>query len=648
MADFLSAGLGAGMQAWGLINAMQNRKWDEGQTVDQMNRQQEAISYGRGRWQDSEIPARDNSLNLIELFGGDIQNSRARLGDLAEKFPGLIESLMGKGSDPYARGSNPAMSSLLERMMGAEGSYKDAAGAAMNDYTGGGDPRGNDMMDRIMDLINGQGEQMAGLTDIGGWATGTRGRNDFINNTSERGIDTMNRNGMSPILQDAYDRISEITKAGGKNATLDALKSKGMGLFNDEGVSSQNSGLLDSALEQITGGALGTAGLTKAGGQAEQVGLNDVANGGQTPEAQYLLKRGMELSKENPLLPMDKVVQMAREEAARNGMNAYRKSTRDSIMRGGKAAGIVRGTGENDEFADILSREVSDAGRKAQTDQQGLQLQQTGIGAGMAGNAGTLTNNRYSLAGDLVKGMEGNATSRYAAGAGLAGTALQDALGRMNTGSGTAGSAQEQETRRLLESLGLMPRVSDAAGNQVNIFGQLGIGAEGQANNNLKTGLDAYNMYNTSRIGGMNAGTNQFNANSNAKTNSGNLLNLFLNGGVNANNSAFTNNLNTGQFGAQLNANEMNGWEQNFANNHYAGYQGGIENLLRLAGMGQSYSAAGLPQGGGIGQPNNSGAGAIMSNVANGLGKVNFGGLFNRPNTGKGSSGGYMYGDDPN
>lgn len=630
MADFITGGLGLGMQAWGLINAMQNQKWQRGQEVDQMNRQQEAISYGRDRWQQSADPARDAALNLLQLFGGDVQNSRFRLNDLAERFPGLIESLSGRDSDPFGRGTNPAMSMLLDRIYGAGGAYGDASNAAYGDYLSGGDPRGSDVMDRILDVVNGRGQQLGGLSEIGDWLQGTRGRNDFINNASERGIDMMNRGGMTPILQDAYDRLSEITKGQGKTAALDALKSKGLNLFANEGVSDRNSGLLGSAMEQLTGGALGTAGLTKAGGMAEQVGLDDVMSGGKTPEADYLLKRGMELSKENPLLPMDEVVQIAREDAARNGLNAYRKATRDAVMRGGKAAGIVRGTGEGDEFADLLAREVSDAGRKAMMEQQGLQLQQTGIGAGMAGNAGNLTNTRYGSAADLVKSMEGNATSRYAAGANLAGTALQDALGRMNIGSNVGLNAQEQETKRFLEAIGVMPRVSDSAGNQANIFGNLALGSEGQANTNLRTGLDAYGSYNNTRLGGINAATSQLDQAARAKLNSGNLFNTFLTGGVNANNTGFNNNLNSGAFGAQLNTTNLTALQQLFNNfqsmnnNNYAGYQGGIGNLMDLARLGQAYSAAGLPQGGGIGQSNTSQVPGMISSLGAGLSNVHF------------------------
>lgn len=630
MADFITGGLGLGMQAWGLINAMQNQKWQRGQEVDQMNRQQEAISYGRDRWQQSADPARDAALNLLQLFGGDVQNSRFRLNDLAERFPGLIESLSGRDSDPFGRGMNPAMSSLLDRIYGTGDAYGDASSAAFGDYTGGGDPRSNDLMDRIFDVVNGRGQQMGGLSEIGDWLQGTRGRNDFINNASERGIDVMNRGGMTPILQDAYDRLSEITKAQGKTAALDRLSGKGLDLFGREGSSDKNESLFSAALKQLSGGALGTAGLTEAGGKAEQAGLDDIVSGGKTPEADYLLERGRQLSAENPLLSMDQVLQIAREDASRTGLNAFRKATRDAVMRGGKAASIVQGTGETGEYADLLAREVADAERKAMMEQQGLRLQQTNTGAGMVGNAGNLTNTRYGAAADLVKGMEGNATSRFAAGANLAGTAMQDALGRMNIGSNVGLNAQEQETKRFLESLGLMPRVSDSAGNQANIFGNLGLGSEAQANTNLRTGLDAYNMYNNTRLGGINAATGQLDQSARAKLNSGNLLNTFLTGGVNANNAGFNNNLNAGGFGAQLNTTNLTALQQLFNNfqsmnnNNYAGYQGGIGNLMDLARLGQAYSAAGLPQGGGIGQSNTSQVPGMISALGAGLGNVKF------------------------
>ena len=635
--DPISAGLGAAAQIYGLFQAQHQQNWQNDFAINQLNNQRDQMARGIESWNASANPTRDTSLamrdNLAALLLGP-DGSSAQLSELLQKYPGVLDQLMGSGADPFSRGMNPgmhsAMSGLDQNSMNSLGGA-DIAGQVFG--SGGWTPGREDSQARIMDMLNGMGSEMGTLSDVGSSLLGGRGQTSYTQGLQDRGMDAVNRGGMNDQLQRAWAGSGALLDPQGQTSTLSSLQNGGLNLFNNQGFNSQNNSLFNSGLNEMNSGALGTKGLTEAGGAAESAGLQDILGGGQTDTSNALASRGLDLAGRESLLPPEVAVQIAREAASRDSQGAFRQAQRQALARKGGAAGIVAAGGsEHDpmsEYADQAARQVSDAGRKALTDQQGLQLQQAGLGASMAGNAGQLDNSRYGAASNLVQGMEGNATQRYLGNAGISGNALQNALGYANLGSSTAQGGQQQETQRFLGGLQLQPDISNAATNQLNAYGNLGLGAGSLENSRMNTGTNALQAYNQNRLGAGGLMNQSMTDQGNYALGAGNLQNTFLNSYNNSQNTLFNNNLAAGNFGAAQNQSQLNGYNQLFNNtlgynrDNTSGLQSSLSNLLQLAGMGQQYAIAGLGQ---TPAPQNINNQPAWAAIGQGLGNVSFGG----------------------
>ena len=595
MGAFVNAILGAGMQAWGLQQQMHQQKWLEDFQINQLNNQRQAQETGFGMWQNAFDPARDTALGGRDTFANLLlgnDGTAAQLSELIRQYPGLLDQLLGSGADPFARGMNPGMQEGMSQVNEALPGFLGGSDLWGQVAAGGGwTPGRADYQARFMDMLNGQGSEMANLSDVGGSLLGSRGNSAFTQGYKDRGMDAVN--------------------AGGMNAYLSDLMNGGSSLFANQGFNSQNSNLFDKGMSALDDSYLGTSGLTPTGAMAELSGLNTLDQGGETGTSGALSSRGLDLANRESLLPPELAMLFARETAARDSQGAFRQAQRQALARKGGAAGVVAaGGGEHDpmsEYADLAARQVSDAGRKALVDQQGLQLTQAQMGANMAGQGGSLANNRYSAAGDLVKGLENNATQRYLGNAGVAQGALQNALGYAGLGSNTVLGGQ------------------GAATNNASTLGGLGMQAGNLENSWANTGLNSLQAYNQNRLGAGQLMNSGLQGQENYALGAGGLQNSFLGNYMNGQNQQFQNNLAAGQFGFGQNQAQLNGWNQGF--NNLLGYnrdnstnlQSFLSNLTNLGGQGLTYATAGMGQ---VAPPQYINTAPTFSGIAQGLSNV--------------------------
>jgi len=422
----------------------------------------------------------------------------------------------------------------------------------------------------------------------GGWS---QPRQD----TQDRFMEMLMGQGYSNSLGDVG---SSLLSGRGQTALSQSLQDRGMDAMNRGGMNDQlqsawaNSGaLLDPQ------GSTATLDALKAGGL-------DLFNArGMTGENSALANRGLDLANREALLPMDQVYNIAREDASRSAEGAFKRAQRQAHARkGGSASVVAAGGAENDamsEWSDAASRSVSDAGRQALLGQQGLQLQQMGQGAGMASNA------------------------------------LQNSLGYAGLGANAAGTGQEQESRRFLEALGLLPQISNAANSQLNTYGQLALGGGQLENARMGTGSEALGRYNSLQLGSGGLMNESLNNQGQYALGAGNLQNAFGNSYQNAGNSAFDNYLRSGAFGAGLNQNQMGAYQNLFQNTQgfnrdaITGAGNAAQNLMTLGGQGLAYAQAGLTSA-----PSpipTQGGNSPWAGIGQAIGGTDFSGLFNRP-----------------
>lgn len=257
-------------------------------------------------------------------------------------------------------------------------------------------------------------------------------------------------------------------------------------------------------------GFLSSGGQTPTGATAQGVGLETLLGGGASAGSDWLQQRGAQLAGQDALLPMDQVVNIARDQAGTRGAQMYESLMRQALARGG-GPGNIMGAGSQQgvmgEFSDDLLRQEAAAVQNAILQQQGLQLQQQGQGFGALGQGLGAAAQREGIASGLVSDLERNATANLGLGIsglgqaeqtalsrllGMGGLGLQgsqDQLSRMNFGANAMNSvlgSQQQGLAQLLQGLGLDANMIGQASNQLFQGADLWRGLEN----------DIWNVYN--------------------------------------------------------------------------------------------------------------------------------------------------------
>lgn len=291
----------------------------------------------------------------------------------------------------------PAIENNLNHISGIAGELSDPRYTAQQLFQGGGwTPYRQDFNDRLMEMING-GRGIGTMSDIGQRLLNLEGKTNFTNVLQDRGADAVNSGGMNPYL--------------------DAAMSKYLGLSDNP--SSQQSALGQEAALKLLGAS------------------------GATPANVQRLARGTNLENREALLPTEMAMSMAREQAGGDFDKQMEAVRARALARGGGPGAVVASggqTGAEADFAKDRLQYVADRGQKALMDQQGLNLQQMGMGSGIANSA------------------------------------QADAINRMGIGASLLPALQGQDTQRLLGALGGIGGVVNTATQRAGTFGNLGLG----------------------------------------------------------------------------------------------------------------------------------------------------------------------------
>lgn len=435
------------------------------------------------QWQQS---AQVNVLNYLRQLTGDSQTGSNALMDLLRPLLGDQAQAANQeryGSDVFGTTNDrntanynqldsrfyntdtsqtPGYDSALSTLQGRASSADPTSQILQQLIAGGGwSPNGSFGEDRAKDAASGSQETQQTLKDISSALLSSRGANP-LDSFQDRAIDTQN--------------------AGGMNGTLDALKQLGLTSAMTP-QSTQSTALSNAGTAQLDAN-----GQTATGMQAEKAGLAGILGGGANSASDYLTQRGMGITSQDPLLPFDTAVSMARNQAGTDAANAATNMRRQAMARGGGPGATVANGLQNQALADYQTQALQNEG-KATTDtmanQQGLQMQQFNNGANLLNQGQTQANQRLGTYSDLTNQLEGNATKRL----GVGGDLLSSSGSLENTKSG--------------QGLNALGQTASQANQNIGTTGQLGLGSGQLDLSRLSEGGTLANDYNNSTNQGL-------------------------------------------------------------------------------------------------------------------------------------------------
>lgn len=536
-------------------------------------------------------PALTNQNRLLQYLYGNGQDGGGfgNLNDTLSQFynPSSVSSAFG-GNDPYGQ-NIPGLQDALKQMQGVLPQLQSQSSLASQVFSGGGwTPQSQASFDALSPIINGQTQGQQAQNGLAGqtFASGGQNLNPLFQSyaqAAQKGL-----SGTNPILDFASNGAQKIFGQGGQtgdtNAGIDASKN----LFANGGMNAPLNTLVGAGT-----GALAQNGLTPTGAQGETSALNVLNSGGQTPTTQGLQKTGLGLAQQPSLLPMDQVTSMARNEAGTSYQNNMEGARRQALARGGGAGSNVASGLQNQglaDYSDTGSQLQSSAVQKALTDQQGLQLQQAGLGAQMAQQGGALENSRLGTAGSTLTGLENVAANRFGTGGSFLSSANSGANANSNVGLDSLLGLTGLQSNRELGALGMAPGISNAGTSQAGTYGQLGLGSNAQNLQGLGLGNDMFNSAAQSQQAGINSQNNLIGTQGQYALGAGNLANSGANDFESALNNIFGGNLSasnqglnrtTGQFSAQNQGFNQQGNLLNFAGQQQNNSTDQLQGLLK-------------------------------------------------------------------
>lgn len=336
---------------------------------------------------------------ITGFFGGNpLQNMMGETGY------GLMA---GGGSSPYTQNMQDIASYYMQQ---GGMTPQLAQGMAM---TGQGAGQG-------MDLMNTGGlNRLPGLSDAIGFGQNTLangGMNNFLG-MGQSGIGSIlgNQGQMGSINALQGSLFPEI--ASGGYGQLQPGFDTAISMMNGGNISPYTGKGADLALQYASGGGpsifSGMGGLSMPSFSAPSIsisGPSSVSRGavdsGYTQSIDEMIGKAKEILDQNPLIPMQQAISMARDQAGTSMSQNMEAMMRRALQRGNQGASNVMSGLSNQAMADFAnegSQAEAAAMRDAMMKQQGLQLQKYGIGA------------------DLSKAMEQVAAGRNASSSQLAG-----------------------------------------------------------------------------------------------------------------------------------------------------------------------------------------------------------------------------------
>jgi hypothetical protein len=479
-------------------------------------------------------------MNGTEDLLAQLQQFRSGLSNPLAGFsaPPTIQDLMNRTSGPM---------DILGSIIGNSGQTADTQAirqlftSIQNGQTG---PQAGvqSLADRLLGSWGMTGSMGSGL-EASQALLNNGGFNAALENLSNVGGSIINQRGYGPETQGAMDFFSQIMANGGRDAGTQALFDRGAGLFDANGMTPEMRQLFSQIQPGIAAGGytpniesvmsqgqnlVNNAGMTPAMIDLMTRVQQGISSGGMTPEARELFGKVMERVNANgeggALLPMNTVLNMARDSAATRANQAAEAARRSAFQRGGSA--LFSGTTEDvlGEFSDTAMQQEAGDIRSAALTQQELQLKQLlgsmGVGADMTKSAQGLLGQLFGTGSDLMRTAAGNigtgaqmqlggedaATRRLL---GLLGTGeglMRTAGGNISTGAGLMSNAENIAAERMGQAVG---GFQDTIGNTIarlNAATGMLTGAQQGANQRLGLGLNGVNDINSLAMG------NQFNA----------------------------------------------------------------------------------------------------------------------------------------
>ncbi len=488
-----------------------------------------------------------NSLpGMMNNFSGSTQgaqNALSGMGNTLDQFGGYINPLMqqfmqGMGSTPMSQylgneitgftgGGNP-----LQNMLGETG-YGLMAGGGGSPYTqnmqdiasyyiqqGGMTPQLAQGMAMTgqgagqgMDMMNTGGlNRLPGLTDAIGFGQNNLaqgGMNNFLN---------MGQGGIGNILgnQGQMGSINAL-----QQSLLPEIQSGGYGQLQpgfDTAISMMNGGNIspytgkgaELALQYASGGGpslmSGMQGFSMPSFNFSPIsvgGPGSVSRGavdsGYTESIDEMIGKAKEILDQNPLIPMQQAISMARNQAGTATSQNMEAMMRRALARGNQGATNVQSGLQNQAMADFANEGAQNeaaAMQQAMMQQQALQLQKYGIGADLSKAMEQVAAGRNASSSQLAgQEMSANAQLQAAHMSAQAQAASQNAQMQLAAAQAqsdlfkTAMSLNAQQRMQGLQSLqGFSGQQNEQMMGGLNAMSQL----QNSANNRLSIASDAF------------------------------------------------------------------------------------------------------------------------------------------------------------
>ncbi len=578
--------------------------WFKEALVNVFQNQNEANNFGRTYGRGFIDPAGDQAQNLLKLasqglFGGDF-------GSMNTLQNGLQGAIQGINPGQFQQsGMTPEMQQIMSMLggsaQGTQGTQDLLKSVVAN---GGGSQPSQDIWDSLRNMSLGRGAHNEAQQDAA-FKLLTNPQSDFTNQLRNTGAGVVQNGGQTPNLQNAMKALFGISDAGGSNPNMDAGMQKALSLL------SGNSDLMNQLGQAGLGGLqsnLGTSGLTQTGAAGEKTALAGLQAHGANPTTNFFAGRGAELAGQDAVLPTLLATSLARDEATSQFKNASEAAREQAISRGGGPGSLTANGTTNDALADFAERGasgISSAVGDALQKQQGLGLQQQANGAQMGLGAGQIQSSNLGQYGDLLSSLENNAVNRFGTAGGMLGQAQQGNLSQTGLGMQGVQGLSELQSRNVLQALGMIPGMENAATSKAGTFGNLGLGAGQLDNSNQALGGQLNNSGNNTLLQALQGLQGNLNQANNYTLGAGGLVNNMSGTQGNLLNSLFGNQLGAGQLGM----NQQNSFYSNLAN-LFQGQQGmvnsqlgmnsdALKTLLGAGGIGFDYANGalrGMPQ----------------------------------------------------
>lgn len=313
----------------------------------------------------------------------------------------------------------------------------------------GGTDQGNASINQLMNLANGGQQGYGGMNALGQTLVGNSGKTDLTEALKNYGSTTLNQAGYNP--------------------TLTALNAMGANAANNPMTSQMNQ--LWGSLGAGMNGVNGVGGLTQTGAAAEGQGLQTLLGRGANAATDYGSRIGAGIVGTNPLLGMNQVTSMARNQAATQAHNQAENASRIAYSRGGGPGATVANGSTNQalgDFEDQALQNQSSAVNQAMLNQQGLQAQQWGQGSQLLQGMQGAQNQAYGTAAGLVPNLENAATGRFSTVLGAGNNVIGNSNQREATGLGAIQGAANTAAGREGQAYGALNNSGSLQGQNMN------------------------------------------------------------------------------------------------------------------------------------------------------------------------------------